>query len=154
MVRGFDLVSKYKECVGGEFQFPKRATSKSAGYDIYNNTGKDIHIPAGCVSSPITTYLKSYMQDDEVLELYVRSSYGFKFQTLLANGTGIIDADYFNNSNNEGEIFVKFFNHGNQAMTIKDGEAMVQGIFKKYLTIDDDNATGQRQGGIGSTSKE
>ena len=87
-VRGFELVSKY---VTEQVQMPKRGTKKSACYDIFNNTGADIVIEAGAITGAITTKVKSYMLEDEVLKAYVRSGHGFKYSVRLANSTGIID---------------------------------------------------------------
>jgi dUTP pyrophosphatase len=55
----------------------------------------------------------------------------------------------------EGEIFVKLHNQGNDTLTIGIGEAMAQMMFQKYLIADDDESTvgGDRLGGFGSTSK-
>jgi len=98
-IRGFDFVcdkhSKYKEKV--EFTempiilLPNRATKNSAGYDFYSPI--DISIPPQ-TKMTVWTDIKSYMQDGEVLMLYVRSSIGIKKGLTLANGTGVIDADY------------------------------------------------------------
>ena len=70
---------------------------------------------------------------------------------MLANGVGIIDADYYNNPDNEGEIFLQMFNLSPFNIQIKKGEAIGQGIIKSYLTTEDDAASGQRLGGFGST---
>jgi dUTP pyrophosphatase len=177
--RGFELVSKYsdefvlteedfnkqleahKETDGPEevkrlFMMPSRGTKKSACYDIFNNTGDSITLAPGEMSGAITTYIKSYMLDDEVLMAFVRSGHGFKFSVRLANSTGIIDCDYYNNEGNEGEIFVKLHNQGEKTLVIPAGEAMAQFMFQKYLLSDDDAKTvgGLRAGGIGSTSKK
>lgn len=151
-VRGFELVSKY---VGEQVIMPKRGTKMSACYDIFNNTGADIVIEAGAITSAITTKVKSYMLMDEVLMAYVRSGHGFKYSVKLANSVGIIDKDYFNNTNNEGEIFVKFHNQGDKQLVIKQGEAMAQMMFQKYLLADGDSFDNgeDRAGGFGSTSK-
>ena len=154
--RGFELVSKYtQEFQTREIKNPSRATKKSACYDVYNNTGSDITLAPGQLSSAITTYFKSYMLDDEVLMAYVRSGHGFKFSVRLANSTGIIDCDYYNNSNNEGEIFIKLHNQGEKDLVIKSGEAMAQFMFQKYLLADNDADTvgGERTSGLGSTTK-
>ena len=176
--RGFEVVSKYKDefvftleefneefhkdtpveelpkRVKRLFTMPARGTKKSACYDIYNNTGEAIKLGAGELSGAITTYIKSYMLDDEVLMAYVRSSHGFKFSVRLANSTGIIDCDYYDNPKNEGEIFIKLHNQGDKPLFIGAGEAMGQVMFQKYLLADDDDQTvgGDREGGIGSTS--
>jgi dUTP pyrophosphatase len=154
--RGFELVSKYnEEAQKREIKQPSRATKKSACYDIYNNTESDIVLAPGELSGAITTYFKSYMLDDEVLMAYVRSGHGFKFSVRLANSTGIIDCDYYNNEKNEGEIFIKLHNQGDKEMVIKVGEAMGQVMFQKYLLADNDADTvgGERTSGLGSTTK-
>jgi dUTP pyrophosphatase len=153
--RGFELVSKYTDTfTDNQFKLPARGTKKSACYDIFNNTGKNIILAPGELSGAITTYVKSYMLDDEVLMAYVRSGHGFKFSVRLANSTGIIDCDYYNNPNNEGEIFIKLHNQGEKELVIPVGEAMAQVMFQKYLLADNDDETigGDRNGGIGSTS--
>jgi len=155
--RGFELVSKYEiELENGKiFVEPSRATKYSACYDVYNNTGNDIVLLPGEMSTAITTYFKSYMCEDEVLMAYIRSGHGFKYSVRLANSTGIIDCDYYNNLKNEGEIFIKLHNQGDKELVIKNGEAMAQFMFQKYLVTDNDSDTvgGIRAGGLGSTSK-
>lgn len=86
--RGFGVVSKYVKDV---VIMPTRSTKLSAGYDIFNNTGEDITINPGELSKAITTKIKSYMLDDEVLMIYPRSGQGFKYSVRLANSVGIID---------------------------------------------------------------
>ena len=138
------------------FMMPARGTKKSACYDIFNNTGEAIVLAPGELSGAITTYLKAYMLDDEVLMAYVRSGHGFKFSVRLANSTGIIDSDYYNNPKNEGEMYVKLHNQGDKTLTIPVGEAMSQFMFQKYLITDNDVETvgGDREGGFGSTSSK
>ena len=177
--RGFEIVSKYEneftftqdefnthideinntDYTGPTkrlFKMPARGTKKSACYDIFNNTGEDIVLEPGEISGAITTYVKAYMLDDEVLMAYVRSGHGFKYSVRLANSTGIIDADYYNNPGNEGEMYVKLHNQGDKTLLIPAGEAMSQFMFQKYLITDDDADTvgGDRDGGFGSTSKK
>ena len=161
-IRGFEKVSfdQYVKDVGGErhelaeeyldIKLPRRATAKSAGYDIYSpfsfelNPGETIKIPTG---------IKVYMQDDEVLKIHIRSSIGFKYDVVLSNVTGIIDADFYNNPNTEGHIWIKLINHGDKTLSINKGEAIAQGIFEKYLKADNDKPVkDERVGGIGSTN--
>lgn len=160
--RGFEKISfeQYVKDVGGErhelaeeyldIKLPRRATAKSAGYDIYSpfsfelNPGETIKIPTG---------IKAYMQDDEVLKIYIRSSLGFKYDVTLSNNVGIIDADY-TNALNEGHIWIKLINHGDKTLSINKGEAIAQGIFEKYLKVDNDTPVkDERVGGIGSTNQ-
>lgn len=103
----------------------------------------------GCELVP--TGIKAQMNDDEVLKIFSRSSLATKKNIQLANSTSIIDADYYNNEKNEGHIYVPLINLGNIPVVIKKGERIAQGIFEKYLVTDNDNATGKREGGLGST---
>lgn len=99
----------------------------------------------------LPTGIKAYMQDDEVLIMAVRSSKGIKNGIVQANPPSIIDADYYNNSDNEGHIF---FAVNNMAVVFdKPIMPIAQGVFMKYLVVDNDNADGERIGGIGSTDK-
>jgi dUTP pyrophosphatase len=72
---------------------------------------------------------------------------------MLANSVGVIDADYYNNPDNEGEIFFQIINLSPYPIVLKKGDIIGQGIFKEYLTTEDDVAEGVRVGGFGSTSK-
>lgn len=94
------------------------------------------------------------MQPDEVLMLFNRSSGPLKRRLILPNGVGIIDADYYNNPANEGEIFVQLLNYGLFDYHVKKGERIAQGIFMPYLTADDESMPkNDRAGGFGSTKK-
>ena len=46
-----------------------------------------------------------------------------------------------------------FFNCSDHDVVIKKGDAIGQVVFTKYLIVDNDNATGVRTGGFGSTGK-
>ena len=46
-----------------------------------------------------------------------------------------------------------FYNIKDEDIEIKKGEAIGQGVFQKYLVVDDDIAEGTRTGGFGSTNK-
>lgn len=100
----------------------------------------------------VSTGMKCKLEPGTYLELSVRSSTPLKYWLVMANGVGIIDADYYNNSSNEGEIFFQLINLSPFAIKLNKGDRIGQGIIKNYLTIDNDNATGERQGGLGSTN--
>ncbi|MEC4685388.1 MAG: dUTP diphosphatase [Nitrospirota bacterium] len=143
--RGFEVVAEYED---RGIALPKRKTARSAAYDI--EAAEDVVVPPhGQVSIP--TGLKAYMQDDEYLGIHIRSGISFKNSLSLLNDEGIIDSDYYNNPDNEGHIIVGIVNHSSRAVTIKKGERIAQGIFKKYLLADGDEADAERTGGIGST---
>ena len=150
--RGFKVVKdEIRRYPGLEITMPKRATKNSAGYDIY--TPVDILIPAHGFWDVILTDIKAYMGEDEVLKLYPRSSIGFKKKLMLVNTTGIIDSDYYENPDNDGNIGFAFYNMSDVDVLIKAGERVLQGIFVKYLITEDDDTNEVRTGGTGSTGK-
>ena len=101
----------------------------------------------------VPTGVKAYIPKGEYLQLSVRSSCPLKNWLILANGVGIIDADYYNNPDNEGHIYFQIINLFPKDILLKKGDKIGQGIFLKYDTTTDDHATEKRSGGFGSTSK-
>lgn len=151
-MRKFEYVNR----IGGKanFSLPKRSTEKSAGYDFFNP--ERVEIPPYKIGDDpilIKTGVKAKMQNDEVLKLYNRSSNPKKKKLVIPNGVGIIDADYYGNEENDGEIGFIFYNLSNETVVIEKHEKLGQGIFEKYLITDDDIAIGKRTGGFGSTGK-
>ena len=134
-----------------KIRLPERATGGSAGYDFFMPSdvlfryGIDVKFPTG---------IKVRLDSDKFLMCVPRSGLGFKFALRLMNTQGIIDADYYNNPNNEGHIFAKMrMEKQGPALKLSAGEAFMQGIILPYYTVEGDNATAQRTGGLGSTSK-
>ena len=131
-IRGFEVVKGYED---KGINLPVRKTKHSAGYDI--EAAEDVVIPKyypGIKPTLIPTGLKAYCADDECFFLLNRSS-GPKKGFLMANSIGLVDKDYYGNSDN-------------------DGDAIGQVVFQKYLVADNDEAEGVRTGGFGSTDKE
>ena len=150
-LRGFEIAKGFEN---SNINLPIRKTKYSAGYDI--EAAEDTIIPSfkkGSNPTLIKTGLKAYMQDDEYLMLCNRSSNPKKKGLILANSVGIVDKDYYGNSDNDGHIMFAFYNIKEEDIEIKKGEAIGQAIFQKYLVVDDDNAEGERAGGFGSTNK-
>lgn len=100
----------------------------------------------------VSTGVKAYMPKDMYLELSVRSSCPLKYWLLMANSVGIIDSDYADNPDNEGEIFFQLINLSTVPILLKKGDVIGQGIFKRYEKTCDDSSEGERVGGFGSTS--
>ena len=100
----------------------------------------------------VPTGIKCSLDPNTYLELSARSSTPLKHWIILANGVGIIDADYYNNPDNEGHIYFQVINLSTFDIQLKKGDKIGQGIIKHYLITDDDNASGQRLGGFGSTT--
>lgn len=70
----------------------------------------------------------------------------------MANSTGIIESDYYNNETNEGELFFQYYNISPFDLKISKGDCIGQAYFQKFLTADVDNNKGAtRKGGFGST---
>lgn len=148
--RGFEFVDeKFKKNDTGA-KLPVRSTSRSAGYDLF--IPKKVVIPANNRSPIIPLDIKAYMQPNEVLMIYIRSSVGIKKGLVLSNGTGIIDADYYSNPDNDGNIGISLLNTTNEDIIVEAGERIAQGIFLGYLVADDDKTTTERVGGFGSTN--
>lgn len=148
--RGFEYVSRIK-LTDYVVCLPKRATKNSAGYDFY--CPECVLIPAGELRL-VKTGIKAYMCSNEFLSLHVRSSIGIKRNLMLANTTGIIDSDYYDNPDNEGEILVPLYNYGLETQRIEAGERIAQGIFNNYNQVDNDTANEKRVGGVGSTNNK
>lgn len=134
------------------YNLPKRGTKCSAGYDFF--AIEEFTIKPGEVKKVPTGY-KMMCGEDEMLMIVVRSSMGFKYNVRMCNQVGIIETDYYNNENNEGHMWVALQNHGDKEYHVKQGEAYAQGIFTKFLTVDnEDEIEGKRKGGFGSTNGE
>lgn len=132
-----------------ELELPCRKTKKSAGYDfsvpypILLNPHTEVFIPTG---------IKCSLDSGFVLKLYPRSSLGFKYRIALCNTVGIIDADYYNNESNEGNIGVKLFNPSDTPVLIPKNQAFCQGIIEQYFLAVENEVTRERTGGVGSTN--
>ena len=173
----FEKVSRWAD---SDINMPVRKTAHSAGYDfeavediliepyqhlsniIMNSSAYEpktlseiSNITKLNMAKPtlVSTGMKCKLADNEYLELSIRSSSPLKYWLILANGVGIIDADYYNNSDNEGEIFFQIINLSPFPIIIQKGEIIGQGIIKEYKLTEDDCATGSREGGFGSTNE-
>lgn len=172
----FEVVSKYSN---SNIKLPERKTANSAGYDF--EVAEDIiiqpynyHMSNMTEAMPYKLYdlaemaektkflqakptlvptgIKCKLEKDTYLELSMRSSSPLKYWLILANGEGIVDADYYNNPDNEGAIFFQVINFSPFPIRLRKGDIIGQGIIKNYRTTINDKATGLRTGGFGSTS--
>lgn len=154
----------FKACKNYEnIQLPKRSTSHSAGYDFF--AAEEVTLPSIWSSlwklicrkevkpTIVQTHVKAKMRSNEVLFLFNRSSNPGK-GLILANGVGVVDADYYENEANDGDIGFPFYNIMPWPVTIKIGQKLGQGVFCSYRKTAEDNAEGKRTGGFGSTDAE
>ena len=174
----FEKVSRF---AAADFNLPVRKTKSSAGYDfevaedivIPTHTHQLLDM-AKFSPQPVEAYtleemakltkstkakptlvptgVKCHLEPGYYLELSVRSSTPLKHWLILANSVGIIDADYCDNPDNEGEIFFQLINLSPYPIQLRKGDIVGQGIIKRYHVTDDDAAKGERTGGFGSTS--
>ena len=152
-VRGFKVVrDECRKHPDVEIQLPTRGTKFSSCYDI--RVPVEVVIPPHSHSELIFTDLCSYMLEDEVLMLHVRSSIGCKRGLILSNCTPIIDCDYFY-ADNGGNVALKFYNTTDKEVVLEANERVVQGMFIKYLTVDNDEFIKEsRHGGLGHSGKK
>ena len=155
-MRKFEKVSREvfeRDVLGGNYDeliLPKRGTKYSAGYDFYS--------PISFTLMPgerkvIPTGIKVCMEENEFLAMYVRSSLGFKWDVRMCNQVGIIESDYYNNSSNEGHMWIALQNEGTEVFKVEAGDRIAQGIFVKFLTVDEEEKiNNERNGGLGSTT--
>ena len=174
----FEVVSRF---AGEEdLLIPQRKTAGAAGYDLI--IAEDIVIPTyqeaikpiagntwfyrvmtlediagltketGAKPTLASVGVKCKLDPGTYLELSLRSSIPLKHWLLLANSVGVIDEDYYNNPDNEGEIFLQLINISPYPIVLKKGDRVGQGIIKPYLTVEGDEAAGIRTGGFGSTN--
>ena len=150
MERKFEFVKRVEGKEG--LKLPERATKNSAGYDFYNPVRVEIE-PYKLGDNPVLvkTGVKAYMGDNEFLMLVNRSSNPKKKKLVIPNSVGIIDSDYVDNPDNEGEIGFLFYNLSNETVVLEAGDKIGQVIFMEYKTVVDDKAEGERSGGFGST---
>lgn len=138
-----------------QFPLPKRATKESAGYDFvvpksacnYAKHGKQyLVVLPDSYSELIKTGVKFKCPPMLYLALHPRNSTGTKKHCRLVNSSGIIDADYYSNENNDGNIGAVLHNFGSEPAFFKEGEAFMQGIIQSYFVTDDDRETTLRTG--------
>ena len=170
--RGFEVVKRL-ENDEDSIRLPERSTGRSAGHDFFaveditiepvlfnvvrNWVGKFLNMGfdnyRNITPTLVRTGIKAYMLEDEALMLYNRSSNPKKLGLILANGVGVVDSDYYNNPDNDGEIGFLFYNLFPFSVTIKAGEKIGQGVFQKFLKADNDCVDTARLGGYGSTGR-
>lgn len=147
----FEYVSRVLE-QNNNFSLPVKGSKNAAGYDFINP--EEVTIQPKEIKY-VKTGIKAMFPDNIALLLFNRSSNPKKKNLILINGVGVVDADYYNNEDNEGEIAFAFYNISAIPLTIQKGEKLGQGMFVKYEDISDYNSENinERKGGFGSTGE-
>lgn len=151
-MRKFEIVKDdMRKFPQANIKIPNRATKNSAGYDIYSPIDEVINPNE---TKLIFTDIKATFNSNEVLYVLVTSGMGRR-GLIAANGVGVVDSDYYNNPNNDGNIGIMLYNHSQNPYIIKAGDKIGQCIFSTYLTVDnEEKVTTVRTGGFGSTIKK
>ena len=140
----FEKVKRIKE----DIKLPERSTLNSAGYDFF--ALEDIIFNPNTITR-VFTGVKCELMLNQVLILANRSSNPSKKGLILLNGIGVVDADYYGNPDNDGEIAFEFYNMLDEIVEIKKGEKLGQGLILKFDKTEDDFVTNVRKSGWGST---
>lgn len=139
--------------LGQEIPLPSYATDGSAALDL-----------RACIETPMTlapgerqlikTGLAINMMDPALVAVVAsRSGLSLKHGIRVAQGIGVIDADY------HGEIGVILANDSKEPYTVQPGERIAQLMFQPVVRVDlryvdaFSTATERGEGGFGSTGK-
>ncbi|MCL2697786.1 MAG: dUTP diphosphatase [Oscillospiraceae bacterium] len=134
-----------------DVEVPFRATSGSAGADIYAYVKTDVLLKPG-ERVLIPTGLMLEIPENYGGFVFPRSSLASKHGISLSNCVGVIDSDY------RGELKVAVINHSADNFVIKNGDRIAQLVIlpvcgAKFITEENLSETGRGQGGFGSTGK-
>jgi len=128
---------------------PAYQSPGAAGFDLA--ILDDVVIPARA-HALLRTGLGVGVPADHVFHVYARSSLFPKHGLLLANGVGVIDADY---SGPDDEVMISVWNARDTEVRLAAGTRVAQGIILprprvEWVVAD---ATGPTRGGFGSTGR-
>lgn len=127
---------------------PEPATAHAAGFDLAAAT--DMEIPARGIRL-VGTGLVIAVPEGHFLGIFARSSTPLKRGLMVANGVGIIDADY---CGPEDEIKIQVLNITDAPVTVTRGDRLAQGIVLPCPKIEWEEVTEMTvptRGGFGST---
>ena len=141
-------INKLKE----NAKIPKRATTGSAGMDLYACIDKPITLAPGQLAIVPTGIAIALPDNTCAAFLYARSGLGVKHGICLSNGVGVIDSDY------RGEICAGLCNVSDKPYTIEPDERVCQMVIAPVLTpdvveVDELDDTDRGECGFGSTGK-
>lgn len=128
--------------------FPQAATGHAAGFDLASAV--DMEIPPRSIRL-VGTGLVIGVPDGYFLGIFARSSTPLKRGLMVANGVGVIDADYCGPAD---EVKIQLLNLTDTPVQIKRGDRLAQGIVLPSPRIEweeVDELTAPTRGGFGST---
>lgn len=133
-------------------QFPELVTYVKSQFVLDLEDVKNLTKATDTRMTLVPTGVKAKLEEDQKLELLIRSSTPLGAYLMMANGVGLIDADYYNNVDNEGHIYFQILNLSPFNIRLKKGDIIGQGVISSYEETTKDFATGERVGGLGSNN--
>lgn len=127
---------------------PAYQTTGAAGFDLAASEAMTV-APGQVVLVP--TGLVIEVPAGHFLGVFARSSTPLKRGLMVANGVGIVDADYCGPTD---EIKIEVFNFTAAPVRIEPGDRLAQGVLMPYTRADwseQDAAARTSRGGFGST---
>lgn len=125
------------------------AVKKSDVFDDLSDSDKQL-VANKFAPTLVHTGIKVELADDEALMLLNRSGSPRK-GIVLANGVGLVDADYYGCKANDGEVMFAFYNVLPYDIVIKAGDRIGQGVIIKYSRAEGSSVGCERTGGFNST---
>jgi len=128
---------------------PVYATAGSVGFDLLCRETVEV-LPRQIVLIPGNVIVR--IPAGYFLLLTLRSSTPRRKSLLIPNGVGIIDQDYAGEGD---ELQVQVLNFGDEAVEVRRGERIAQGLFVPVVRVqwDEIEEVGQGRGGFGSTGE-
>lgn len=127
---------------------PEPATGRAAGFDLA--AAADMEIPPHSIRL-VGTGLVIAVPDGHFLGIFARSSTPLKRGLMVANGVGVIDADYCGPGD---EIKIQVLNFTDAAVKVARGDRLAQGIVLPCPRVEwneVEEMTVPTRGGFGST---
>lgn len=130
-------------------KLPTRATSGSAGYDLYTDISEPMLVPPHATVK-FGTGVAITPPDDTAGFIFARSGSATKRGLAPANKVGICDIDY------TGEYVIALHNHSDEEQIVEVGERVAQLVFLPVIVgnmieVDKLDVTSRGSGGFGST---
>ena len=127
---------------------PEAATSRAAGFDLAAAT--DMEIPPRSIRL-VGMGLVIGVPDGYFLGIFARSSTPLKRGLMVANGVGVVDADYCGPAD---EIKIQLLNFTDAPVQVKRGDRLAQGIVLPCPRVEWEEVAEMSvptRGGFGST---
>ena len=130
---------------------PQYQTAGAAGFDL--SASADVTIEPGAIAL-VPTGLVIAVPDGHFLGIFARSSTPLRRGLMVANGVGVIDADY---CGERDEIKVQVINVTQAPVTVVKGDRIAQGLLIPVARAEWEEADGPlregSRGGFGATGR-